>query len=76
VSNYIDEAHIEIITMNCLSDIGYGCPFRPYFSFDSLVFERKDLRSDYPYEMLRTMLENINPNITPDTEKLVEEDEV
>jgi type I restriction enzyme R subunit len=73
VSIYLDEAQIEIVTMDYLRDIGYVCTFGPDISPGGQACERRDYDQVVLIGRIQNAIENINPNITPDTEKFVEE---
>jgi type I restriction enzyme, R subunit len=73
VSNYLDEAQVEILTMGYLRHIGYVCTFGSDTSPVGPPSERNDYDQVVLLGRLQTALENINPQISPDAEKLVEE---
>jgi type I restriction enzyme, R subunit len=73
VSIYLDEAQIEIVTMDCLCDIGYLCTFGPDISPVGPPSEHNDYYQVVLVENLQIAIENINPQISPDAEKFIEE---
>jgi type I restriction enzyme R subunit len=73
VSSYLDEAQVEIVTMDCICDIEYLCTFGPDISPDGPTCERNDYEQVVLIGRLQNALENINLNLSPDREKFVEE---
>lgn len=73
MSSHLDEAQVEIVTMDCLCDIGYLCTFGPVISPDGPTCERNDYGQVVLIGRLQNALENINLNLPPDREKFVEE---
>jgi type I restriction enzyme R subunit len=82
--SYLDEAQVEIVTMDYLRDIGYGGTFGPDISPDlpapgssrqagGPACERIDYDQVVLVGRLQTAIENINPNIPPDVEILARE---
>jgi len=71
--NYLDEVQFDIVTMDYLRNIGYGCTFSPHISPDGPSCERGDYEHVVLIDRLQTTLENINPNIPPDGWKFHEE---
>jgi type I restriction enzyme R subunit len=73
VSRFFNAAQIEFVAMDYLSNVVYVSTIDYNISPEGPACERRDYDQVVLIGRIQNAIENINPNITPDTEKFVEE---